>query len=373
MRKVFLFLAVVVISLYITVAAFATTVPTLNIQGTHGNFVWRSEYAPPVVSISIETTEDERGKSADWWLLCLTPTGWKHYIATGWVDGVATTYTGGLFSFAMPIATTGLDFTQPGTFMFFWGIDRTMDGNITSSNLVYDSLSVSVIPTGKKTVINLFDSFQVVGFDTTAGNVEGFIVDGVVRPIAFSEIESVMEVSDRVGWIGNSVAISAFSSSVWIPNTANNDKAMWALSLFGGKTAWLNLDQVEFVGKTIVRTADDLIQYGNYAKQSISFANKQAYIAFACNLTDGFVAHVNPSDIEKIKWNQDGTNWDQLGAWGTLQVDVSGNYFVSITNSSVVGSGLFSAVLKNGTTVWINKDSWNYNGAKIVGERIVIN
>lgn len=150
MRKVFLFLAVVVISLYITVAAFATTVPTLNIQGTHGNFVWRSEYAPPVVSISIETTEDERGKSADWWLLCLTPTGWKHYTANGWTDGVIVTYTGGLFSFAMPILTTGLDFTQHGVFIFYWGIDKTMDAKITSSSLVYDSLSVSVIPTGKK-------------------------------------------------------------------------------------------------------------------------------------------------------------------------------------------------------------------------------
>ena len=373
MKKSFLFLTVFFVSLSIAVAAFATTTTTLNIQGTHGNFVWRPEYAPPVVSISIETTEDERGKSADWWLLCLTPTGWKHYIATGWIDGVSTTYTGGLFSFAMPIATTGLDFTQPGVFTFFWGIDRTMDGNITSSNLVYDSLSVSVIPTGKKTIINLFNSFQVVGFDTTLGYIEGFIVDGVARPIAFSEIESVMEVSDRVGWIGNSVATSAFSSVVILNNTANNDKAMWALKLFGGKTAWLNLDQVEFVGKTIVRTVDDLIVYGNYAKQSISFANKQAYIAFACNLTNGFVAHVNPSDIEKIKWNQDGTNWDQLGAWGTLQADSSGNYFAGISNSSVVGSGLFSAVLKNGTTVWINKDSWVLSGAKIVGERIVIN
>jgi len=371
MEKSFLFLTVFFVSLSITVAAFATTVPTLNIQGTHSSYVWRPEYTSPVVSINIET--DERGLSSDWWLLCLTPTGWKHYTANGWTDGVIVTYTGGLFSFAMPILTTGLDFTQHGVFIFYWGIDKTMDAKITSSSLVYDSLSVSVIPTNKKTIINLFDSFQVVGFDTTPGYIEGFVVDGVVRPIAFSEIESVMEVSDRVGWIGNSVAISAFSSSVWIPNTANNDKAMWALSLFGGKTAWFNLDQAEFVGKTIVRTADDLIQYGNYAKQSISFANKQAYISFACNLTGGFVAHVNPSDIEKIKWNQDGTNWDQLGAWGTLQADSSGNYFVSITNSSVVGSGLFSAILKNGTTVWINKDSWVLSGARIVGERIVIN
>lgn len=371
MKKAFLFLVAVFVFLTMAVAAFATT-PTLNIQGTHGNFVWRPEYAPPVVSIKIETTEDERGKSADWWLLCLTPTGWKHYTANGWAEGVVVTYTGGLFSFAMEILTTGLDFTQPGVFIFYWGIDRTMDAKITSDSLVYDSLSVSVIPTGKKTIINLFDNFQVVGFDTTTGVVEGFVVDGVVRPIAFSEIENVMEVSDRVGWVGKSVAISSFSSSVWIPNTANNDKAMWALSLIGGKTAWLNLDQAEFTGKMIVRTADNLIQYGNYAKQSISFANKQAYIAFACNLTNGFVSHVNPGDIEKIKWNQDGTNWDQLGAWGTLQMDGSGNYFVSITNSSVVGSGLFSAVLKNGTTVWINKDSWVLVGAKIVGERIVI-
>jgi len=373
MKKSIVTVFVICVFLSMTVAAFATTTMSILVNGKDHNQIWRPEYTAPGVEIEIQT--DERGLSADWWLLCLTPSGWKHYIATGWVDGIATTYTGGLFPFKMSILTTGLDFTQPGTYTFYWGIDRKMDAQITAESLVYNSIAVNVILTDKQVVISIFDNFQTIGFDLSTGAVNGFVADGVVRSIALSEIESVMEVSDRVGWTTNSVATVPFNPSgvTWIPNTANNDKAQWVLKLKSGKIAWLNLDQVVFAGKATTRTVTDLIQYGSYRTQTIYFANGQSYIDFACNLTNGMVSHVNPSDIAYVRWNSDSTGWNNSAtATGKLSVDTSGNYYVQFL-SGVVGSGLFSVVLKDGSVVWLNIDSWVYGGAKIVGERIVVN
>ena len=374
MKKGILFVLVMIFLAMTVTAHSAVVTPTIFANGNHFNQIWRPEYTAPTVGIQMTT---DQKKPVDWWLVCLTPSGWKHYDLDGnWKDGLAVTYQGELFSFgqiALPV--TGLDFSKPGTFTFYFEVDdrmnRERDGNIYSA-----SVSVNVIPTDKLVAITIYDTFQAIGFDLSTGAVNGFVADGVVRSIALSEIESVMEVSDRVGWTGNSIATSVFDFSgvVWIPNTANNDKAQWVLKLKSGKIAWLNLDQAVFAGKTIVRTADDLIQYGAYHKQTIYFASGQAYIDFACNLTDGFVSHVNPADISYVRWNSDSAGWNDFSqTWGVLQVDAGGNYFVHITTGSVTGSGLFSVVLRNGSVVWMNKDSWILSGAKLVGDRIIVN
>lgn len=378
MKRSIIIVMAVFVFLAIAVAAFATTTTSILVNGKDYNQVWRPEYAAPSVEIEIQT--DEVGISADYWLLCLTPSGWKYYHPGYgyWFDGCYPAYQGSLYSFGQfNVLTSGLDLTEPGSYAFFFGIDKTMDSQITPEELAWDMLLINVIPVDKQIVITVFDTFQIIGFDLSTGAVNGFVVDGVAQPIALSalSIESVMEVSDRVGWTDNSIATTAFDPGgvTWIPNTANNDKAQWVLKLKSGKIAWLNLDQVVFAGKPVVRTTDGLIQYGSYRTQTIYFASGQAYIDFACNLTDGFVEHVNPADIAYIKWNMDGTDWSKSPAWSTLQVDASGSYFAYITNGAVTGSGLFSVVLKNDTVVYMNKDQWALIGAKLVGERIVVN
>ncbi|MFZ2226050.1 MAG: hypothetical protein WA064_02580 [Candidatus Moraniibacteriota bacterium] len=376
MKKSIVSIVSAFVFLAIAVAAFATTTTSILVNGKDYNQVWRPECAAPSVEIEIQT--DEVGVSADYWLLCLTPSGWKYYHSGYgyWFDGGYPACQGALYSFGkIDIPIAGLDFSQPGTYTFYWGIDNKMDGQITGESFVYDSLSINVIPADKQIVITISDTFQTIGFDLSTGAVNGFVVDGVAQPIALSalSIESVMEVSDRVGWTDNSIATTAFDPGgvTWIPNTANNDKAQWVLKLKSGKIAWLNLDQVVFAGKPVVRTTDGLIQYGSYRTQTIYFASGQAYIDFACNLTDGFVSHVNPADIAYVRWSMDGTDWSKSPVWGALQTDSSGNYYVQFF-SGVTGSGLFSAVLKNGTVVYMNKDSWALTGASLVGERVVV-
>ena len=137
--------------------------------------------------------------------------------------------------------------------------------------------------------------------------------------------------------------------------------------LEGGTVAWINTDDADFYGITpVTKTTNGLIEYGNYNTQKIIIANGQAYLDFACNLTDGFVSHVDPANISYIRWNSDATGWNASATiTGKLQKDTFGNYFVPIYGLLASDSGLFSVVLKDGTIVWMNIEKWSYVGAKI--------
>lgn len=360
--------------LAISTVALATIVPTVLLNGNHYTQVWRPEYAAPTLSIQMDTDESVQ---ADYFLLCLTPTGWKYYHALYgyWYDGYYPVAQGNLMSFGeIFVPLSGIDTTQSGTYTFFFGADKNQNGLI-SADIIYDIVSINVIPEGKSVVITIYDTMQTIGFDFSSGYVNGFVVNGEPRSITPAEVAYVMEVSDRVGWVGNSTAITTFSQSglEWIPNTANSDKAQWVLSLYDGSVAWLNLDEVVFAGKTTTRTTDDLVQYGNYRPETIYFSNSQSYMDFGCNLTDGFVSHVYPSEIDYLRWNSDETGWNEYATvTSKLYIDGYGNYYAWFSGS-VTGSGLFSVVLKDGSVVWINIDKWTLSGATKSGERIVVN
>ena len=363
MKKSIITVFAIFIFLSIAVAAFATVTPTLNIQGTHGSYVWRPEYSAPTVSIGMQTNETA---SADWWLLCLAPSGWKYYHPTYayWFDGSYPAYQGKVFSFGQTtISTAGLDFTQSGSYIFFFGIN-------TVKGLVYDMLSVNVFPTGKTVMVTIFDSFQVVVFNKLSdGSIYGFSIGNDSRPIDPTRIKKVKEVSDRVGWTSDSVASTVYDGGiVTIPITANNDRAEWVLELSNGDFAWANPDWTAFAGKSATWNATvGLFEYGNYQKQTVTFSSGVAYIDFACNLTDGLVSYVNPNDIAEVRWNSDATGWNEFSSIrGTLQVNSQGNYFVKLTGlplgtTSMTASQLFSVVLKNGSIVWSNIDKWVYS------------
>lgn len=368
----------VMIFLAMTVTAYAVVTPTLNIQGTHGSYIWSTEYSAPSISIGMQTDESDL---ADWWLLCLTPSGWKYYHPTYqyWFDGCYPVRQGSLYSFEQTvIPTAGLDFTQSGSYLFFFGTDKTMNGQVDTENLVYDIQSVNVFPVGKTAMVTIFDSFQVMIFNKLSdGSIYGFSFDNDSSPIEPSRIKKVKEVSDRVGWTGNSVASVDYNSdmaTIIIPNTANNDKSEWVLELESGDFAWADPAWLAIAGKAVIwNSVDGLFEYNDYRKQTIYFANGQAYIDFACNLTGGMVSHVNPNDIAYVRWTSDSTGGNNLAtATGKLSVDTSGNYYAQFL-SGVVGSGLFSAVFEDGSAVWFNIDSWDYSGAKIVGGRIIVN
>ena len=375
MKKSICMAVAALVVLAIATVALATVTPTVLLNGNHYTQVWRPEYTAPTLSIQIAT--DEACVPVDYFLLCLTPSGWKYYHALCgyWYDGYYPVAQGCLTSFGeIPLPISGIDTTQSGTYSFIFGVDKTQDGLI-SADIIYDIVSINVIPEGKSVVVTIYDTMQTVGFDLSSGYINGFVVNGDPRAIASWEVAYAMEVSDRVGWVGNSTAITTFSQSglEWIPNTANSDKAQWVLYLNDGSVAWLNLDEVVFAGKTTTRTGDDLIQYGSYRPQIIYFENGQSYIDFACNLTGGFVIQVSPSDIDYLRWNSDETGWNEYATvTGKLYVDGYGNYYAWFSGS-VTGSGLFSVVLKDGSVVWMNIDNWTLSGATKSGERIVVN
>ncbi len=356
--------------LAMTTVATATVTPTILINGNSFDQTWRSSYGAFSLSIKMETTETA---SVDWWVLCLDPSGaWKHLdlASASWKDGIATIYQSELFSFGyVNVPLSGLDLSQSGKFVFFFGIDKSPDGQVSFDTLAYSCVGIDINPSAKSTQVTIAENMQILNMTVSGGYVYGFVVNGKIIPIAVSEVKSVMEVSDRVGWTNNSIAVGSFDGSgvVNIPSTANNDKALWALKLSDGTVAWVNTDDTDFYGITpVTKTTDGLIEYGNYNAQKITIANGQAYLDFACNLTDGFVSHVDPANISYIRWNSDATGWNASATiTGKLEKNTTGNYFVSIYSLPASDSGLFSVVLKDGTTVWMNIDKWKYSGAKI--------
>jgi hypothetical protein len=373
MKKSIVSIVAVFVFLSMAVAAFATVTPTLNIQGTHGSYIWSTEYFAPSISIGMQTDEDVL---ADWWFLCLTPSGWKYYHSTYqyWFDGCYPVRQGSLYSFEQTvIPTAGLDFTQSGSYLFFFGADKTMNGQVDTESLAYDIQSVNVFPgtEGETVLVTIFDSFQIMVFNRLSdGGIYGFSVDNDASPIDPAQVKKVKEVSDRVGWTDDSVATVDYDSNmamVVIPSTANNDKCEWVLELYSGEFAWANSDNTAFAGKTATwNSVDGLFEYGNYKKQAVYFYdNGDVKIDFASNLTDGLCAHVNPADILEVRWNSDAVGWKGEVS-GTLQVDNQGNYYVLMSGlptgiSKMTASDLFSVVPKNGgDPIWANVDKWDY-------------
>ncbi len=147
MRKIFVLasLAVlVVLSLGGICATNAAVIPDIKINGEDG-IVPITEGEPISLTVTFEPSELLLG-SGEGYLICLGPQGFKRYnIASAtWVNGLAPTYQGRRFwKIPHEVPLYGLSIT-PGVYMFFVGVDRTLDGHITQKYLTYDTVALVV-------------------------------------------------------------------------------------------------------------------------------------------------------------------------------------------------------------------------------------
>jgi hypothetical protein len=85
------------------------------------------------------------GVEADWWVLGDTPFGWYYYnLSTGWEPGKRVTKQGPLFNLNPKKV---MDRKLPlGLYVFYFGVDRVMNGSIDMGQMYYDSVEVTVTP-----------------------------------------------------------------------------------------------------------------------------------------------------------------------------------------------------------------------------------
>ena len=84
--------------------------------------------------------------NADWWIVELSPAGMlKHFDINngGMIEGLSPSYQGPLFSFdQVPVLT--IDDLTIGEHVYFFGIDRNMNGILDVDSLFYDMMTVTV-------------------------------------------------------------------------------------------------------------------------------------------------------------------------------------------------------------------------------------
>lgn len=95
------------------------------------------------ISVSLNTGS-ETGQMADWWLVIQTPFGWSYYdTSEGWKPGFHVTFQGGLIDLS-PVPVFNYSGLPEGFYTFYFAVDLTPDGEVTSDQLYYDSITAQV-------------------------------------------------------------------------------------------------------------------------------------------------------------------------------------------------------------------------------------
>ncbi|MBI2442032.1 MAG: right-handed parallel beta-helix repeat-containing protein [Lentisphaerae bacterium] len=92
------------------------------------------------------TAGDLAGQQADWWVVAQAPAGWYYYdyiSGAGWREGIGVTYRGALVD--LPnyeiLNIAGL---LEGTYIVYFGVDTTPDGQVSYSSLFYSSATILI-------------------------------------------------------------------------------------------------------------------------------------------------------------------------------------------------------------------------------------
>lgn len=100
------------------------------------------------VSVTVQIDEGTMsGRSADWWVVRASPSGYSSYVAgTGWVEGIALTYQGPMFGIPNPIELQKTNL-EPADYTYYFGVDLTPNGIVDLASLYYSFVGIRVTNT----------------------------------------------------------------------------------------------------------------------------------------------------------------------------------------------------------------------------------
>lgn len=104
------------------------------------------------ISLTVSMEREGVSENADWWLGVNSPFGLLYLdIYTGlWNEGFSYSYQGPLFNFS-PVEILNLPSLPPGTYIFYFGVDLNMNGQLDIDPLYFDQAVVNVQSPGDMT------------------------------------------------------------------------------------------------------------------------------------------------------------------------------------------------------------------------------
>jgi hypothetical protein len=103
-------------------------------------------HSSDILNITISIDNNGRTEDADWWLAVDAPFGIWFYTLEFWTETLLPAYQGPLFYYPYPfkiIRDIPVSWLRAGTYIFYFGVDTFMDGDITW-NICYDAVEVNI-------------------------------------------------------------------------------------------------------------------------------------------------------------------------------------------------------------------------------------
>jgi len=116
--------------------------PDIKVNGSDGPItVDQSD----TLNIAVSLDNNGLTNNADWWLAADTPFGLYFFTFEGWTTEWKPGHQGPLFHLDLyEVLNASLSGFPAGTYALYFGVDTTMDGNVTWENLYYDTVVVNV-------------------------------------------------------------------------------------------------------------------------------------------------------------------------------------------------------------------------------------
>jgi hypothetical protein len=128
-------------------ASLATPAPDVMANSSNGPVTLDTSNALSVtVSLSAGSGV---GMDADWWVAADTPFGWHYYLYPhGWYYAgdlamLPPAYQGALFDLS-PVEVINITGLPAGTYVFYFGVDTVMNGELNFDHLYYDGVLVTI-------------------------------------------------------------------------------------------------------------------------------------------------------------------------------------------------------------------------------------
>ncbi len=143
MKKIIVSMLLVIGLCVVTNSVYATGESlAISANGTSGIVTQQSSAA---LSVTIDISSgDYTGVPADWWIMAEASGNWYYYdLNIGFTPGFAVSYQGDLLSLSSyeVLHMSGL---TAGTYVFFFGVDTVVNGQVNMDSLMYDSVTVVV-------------------------------------------------------------------------------------------------------------------------------------------------------------------------------------------------------------------------------------
>ena len=131
-------------------AGATSAAPDIKLNGTESMATLTSG-STLTATVQLDAGE-QAGEPADWWILADTPMGWYYYEYPGmWhfggsgMEGIMPAYQGAIQNMTEPLEVLRITGLPVGEYVFYFGVDTTVNGLLDSGTLAYDWAALEVV------------------------------------------------------------------------------------------------------------------------------------------------------------------------------------------------------------------------------------